>query len=218
MQIYEGKEQIANLPRPNTSRPAYFVGLDLGQSQDFSAIAVMERHGTAKDDYVFHCRHLERWKLRTSYPAIVADTVRMMNSPQMQSGRTRPMLAVDATGVGAPVIDLFKRERMQATLKPIQIIGGANVSSEFGMTRVPKRDLVSTVQVYLQNGRLKIAEQLPEAETLTRELQNFSVKITDAANDIYGAWREGTHDDLVLAASLALWAATGITVGTFYSC
>jgi len=213
MQIYEGREQIKQSPRP-----AYFVGLDLGQSQDFSAIAVMERHGTAKDNYVFHCRHLERWKLRTSYPSIVADTVRMMNSPPMQSGRTRPMLAVDATGVGAPVIDLFKRERMKATLKPIQIIGGANVSSEFGMTRVPKRDLVSTVQVYLQNGRLKIAEQLPEAETLTRELQNFSVKITDAANDIYGAWREGTHDDLVLAASLALWAATGITVGTFYSC
>ncbi len=218
MQIYEGKEQIANLPRPNSSRPAYFVGLDLGQSADFSAIAVMERHGTTKDTYVFHCRHLERWQLRTSYPSIVADTVRMMNSPQMQSGRTRPMLAVDATGVGAPVIDLLKRERMKATLKPIQIIGGANVSSEFGMTRVPKRDLVSVVQVYLQNGRLKIAEQLPEAETLTRELQNFSVKINDNAHDSYGAWREGTHDDLILAASLALWAATGITVGTFYTC
>ncbi len=127
------------------------------------------------------------------------------------------MLAVDATGVGSPVIDLLKRERMKATLKPIQIIGGANGSSEFGMTRVPKRDLVSTVQVYLQNGRLKIAEQLPEAETLTRELQNFQVKINDNAHDSYGAWREGTHDDLILAASLALWAATGITVGTFYS-
>jgi len=213
MQIYEGREQIKQL-----SRTTYFVGLDLGQSQDFSAIAVMERHGTAKDDYVFHCRHLERWKLRTPYPAIVADTVRMMNSPQMQSGRTRPMLAVDATGCGAPVVDLFKRERMNARLEPILIIGGATVSKENGTTRVPKRDLVSTVQVYLQNGRLKIAEQLPEAETLTRELQNFSVKINDNAHDSYGAWREGTHDDLILAASLALWAATGITVGTFYTC
>jgi hypothetical protein len=217
MQIYEGKEQIANLPRPNSSRPAYFVGLDLGQSADFSAIAVMERHGTTKDNYVFHCRHLERWKLRTSYPAIVADTVRMMNSSQMQSGRTRPMLAVDATGVGAPVIDLFKRERINARLEPIQITGGSEITKENHVTRVPKRDLVSTVQVYLQNGRLKIAEQLPEAETLTRELQNFQVKISDNAHDSYGAWREGTHDDLVLAASLALWAATGITVGTFYS-
>lgn len=36
------------------------------------------------------------------------------------------------------------------------------------------------------------------------------MKVTTAANDVYGAWREGTHDDLVLAASLALWAGKGI--------
>jgi hypothetical protein len=217
MQIYDGREQIKQFPRPDNSRPAYFVGLDLGQSQDFSAIAVMERSGTTKDNYVFHCRHLERWQLRTSYPTIVADTVRMMNSPQMQSGRTRPMLAVDATGCGAAVIDLFKRERMKARLEPILITGGATVSKENGTTCVPKRDLVGVVQVYLQNQRLKIASELPEAETLTRELQNFQVKINDNAHDIYGTWREGVHDDLILAASLSLWAGTEITMGTFYS-
>ena len=75
------------------------------------------------------------------------------------------------------------------------------------MFRVPKRDLVSVVQVGLQNRTLKIAESLQLAETLSRELQNFTVKITDAANDIYGAWREGTHDDLVLAVALAVWKA-----------
>ena len=31
------------------------------------------------------------------------------------------------------------------------------------------------------------------------ELLNFEVKITAAANDTCSAWREGTHDDLVLA-------------------
>ena len=67
-----------------------------------------------------------------------------------------------------------------------------------------------TVQVYLQSKRLKIASQLPEADTLTRELQNFQVKITDAANDNDGAWSEGTHDDLVLAAALALWTGTEV--------
>jgi len=235
MRRYEPEDRETEIQNTTTTEKSLFIGLDLGQAQDFSALAIIESVRivtTSKkaDEEVncentkdvlteLNCIHLQRWQLRTSYPSIVADTVRMINSldPSRIPDR-KPVLAVDATGVGAPVIDLFKRERMKATLKPIQIIGGANVSSEFGMTRVPKRDLVSTVQVYLQNGRLKIAEQLPEAETLTRELQNFSVKITDAANDIYGAWREGTHDDLVLAASLALWAATGITVGTFYSC
>ncbi len=88
----------------------------------------------------------------------------------------KPVLAVDATGVGAPVVDLFKREKINAELRPIQIVGGANISEEFGMTRVPKRDLVSVVQVVLQNRTLKIASQLPDAATLVRELQNFTVK------------------------------------------
>jgi hypothetical protein len=126
----------------------------------------------------------------------------------VQSPDYKPVLAIDATGVGAPVVDLFKRETVKAELKPIQIVGGANVSEDFGMTRVPKRDLVSVVQVALQNRTLKIASELAEAENLARELQNFSVKITDSANDVYGAWREGTHDDLVLAVALALWTAS----------
>jgi hypothetical protein len=46
---------------------------------------------------------------------------------------------------------------------------------------------------------LKVARDSPEAETLVNEPLNFYVKITTAANDVYGAWREGTHDDLVLA-------------------
>jgi hypothetical protein len=85
------------------------------------------------------------------------------------------------------------------------ITGGDAVTSEGGITRVPKRELVSIVQVCLQTARLKIAPDLKEAATLTSELQNFQVKITDNAHDTYGAWREGTHDDLVLAVALALW-------------
>jgi hypothetical protein len=216
-----------NRPRTVTrtkTEKTLFIGLDLGQAKDFSALAVIERTSTATTTGIpnvvadcrntkdtignLHCIHLYRWKLRTPYTAIVAEVAEMING--LDAGRTqnKPVLAIDATGVGAPVVDLFKRERINAKLVPIQIIGGANVSEENGMTRVPKRDLVSVVQVGLQNRRLKIAEELELAETLSRELQNFQVKITDSANDVYGAWREGTHDDLVLAVALAVWKAT----------
>lgn len=41
---------------------------------------------------------------------------------------------------------------------------------------------------------------------LSGELQNFKVKINpETAHDSYGAWREGQHDDLVLAVALGLW-------------
>jgi hypothetical protein len=49
----------------------------------------------------------------------IADTVRMMASAELRGksprGEQEPTLVVDATGVGAPVVDLFKRERMSAT-------------------------------------------------------------------------------------------------------
>jgi hypothetical protein len=201
-----------------------FIGLDLGQAQDFSALAIIESvrivttskkaseeinsDNTKNVLTELNCIHLQRWQLRTSYPSIVADTVQLINGldPSRIPDR-KPVLCVDATGVGAPVVDLFRRERINAELVPIQIVAGANVSEESGTFRVPKRDLVSVVQVGLQNRMLKIAATLDLAETLSRELQNFTVKITDAANDVYGAWREGTHDDILLAVALAVWKA-----------
>ncbi len=136
-----------------------------------------------------------------------------MNKPELRSGPSRPTLALDATAIGIPVLELFRREKHNSKLVPIWITGGSTVSRESGITRVPKKDLVAVVQVYLQNKRLKIASQLPEAATLTRELQNFEMKITDSANTTFGAgfeWRENSHDDLVLSAALALWSATNV--------
>jgi hypothetical protein len=221
---YEFDEADTRIVTTTKDEKTLFIGLDLGQARDFSALAIIERSSTAtttdisgekpnrantKDEVDgLHCIHLQRWQLRTSYPAIVADVVRMINGlDPLLSPDYKPILAIDATGVGAPVVDLFKREKINAELVPIQIVAGANVSEENGMIRVPKRDLVSVVQVGLQNRKLKIASGLDLAETLSRELQNFTVKITDAANDVYGAWREGTHDDLVLAVALAVWKA-----------
>jgi hypothetical protein len=65
--------------------------------------------------------------------------------------------------------------------------------------------LVGSVQSALQSGRLKIAKRLAMAETLKKELLNFQVKITAAANEAFGAWRENIHDDLVLAVAMAIW-------------
>ncbi len=73
---------------------------------------------------------------------------------------------------------------------------------------MPKRDLVGVVQMLLQTARLKFAAQLPLVHLLTQELQNFRMKINaQTAHDSYGAWREGEHDDLVLALAVAAWYA-----------
>ena len=192
----------------------FYVGLDLGQARDYTAIVVAEKlplegagpNGHGCEDYELHIRHMERFK-DVSYPGIVSHIVGLMETPPL---RNNAALAVDATGVGAAVVDMLRRSSL--VFDAVTITGGSTeTQSDWYSYRVPQRDLVSTLQVLLQQGRLKIASQLEHAETLRRELMNFRVKVNVATgHDSYEAWREGDHDDLVLAAALAAWRATRI--------
>jgi phage FluMu gp28-like protein len=182
----------------------FYVGLDLGQSRDYTALCVAEKvPPEGSDDYELHIRHLERFR-DVLYPDVAERVSRLMDVPPL---RDNAALAIDATGVGAAVVDMLRRAGL--TFVAVTITGGDTESqSGYDSYRVPKRDLVGNLQVLLQSGRLKIARSLEHAETLRAELLNFRVKINVAtAHDSYEAWREGDHDDLVLAAALAAWKA-----------
>jgi hypothetical protein len=191
-------------PRKNR----WLFGLDLGQSKDYTALAIIDGEGEG-DAAKFAVRALKRYPLGTAYPDIVSHVSATLERDEFKGERAqRPLLAVDQTGVGAPVVDLFKKAKPRADLWPILITGGDTESHEHGVRRVPKRHLVSVVQVLLQSGRLTIAAKDPEAPTLAAELENFQTKITTSANEQFGAWREGTHDDLVLAVALAVYSGS----------
>lgn len=181
------------------SENKFYIGLDLGQSQDYTAIAIIEKIGEAPES-VYHARHLERVPLGTPYPAIVERVKKLYDNPDLN----HPKLIIDKSGVGAAVCDLFSLANIYH--ERVTIIGGDKEANEGHEWRVPKRDLVSAVKVTLQTDRLKIADKLPEKHIIIQELGAFQVKITDSANDIYAA-REGVHDDLVLAVALAVWWA-----------
>lgn len=173
----------------------YIVGVDLGQSNDYTAIIVLRRPG---EDGVYWVDRQERTR-GISYVEIV-DRVKAIISKLPGA-----ILVVDQTGVGAPVVDMFQK----ANLYPVGVLihGGARVTYENGTCHVPKRDLVYVVQVLLQNRQLKVAMG-PLREILVRELLNFKIKIdAETAHDSYSAWREGDHDDLVLSVALAAWWA-----------
>jgi hypothetical protein len=184
--------------------PSYFLGLDLGQSQDFTALAVLERHPPTqpaeKPDYAL--RHLRRFPLGTPYTALVpAKAALRKNQPLREAP-----LVVDQTGVGRAVVDMLRQSA--GWVVPVTITGGHAVTrAEDGSFHVPKKELVTALQVVLQAHRLQIARGLPDAAALVRELQQFQVKITAAANETFGVWRDGQHDDLVLAVALACWWA-----------
>ncbi len=198
----------------------FIIGCDLGKIRDFTAVAIIERlpapTKTVQPDRrsldtiqvptgprPLHLRHLERVPKGTKYPAVVQLVGRRKQA--LVSGSNRAALVVDHTGVGVAVVDLFE----DAGLQPIAITitAGDTVSQEGRHLRVPKRELVTTTHVAMQNGRLKFAATLPDLPTLEQELGSFTYKISSAGHDSYGVWREGEHDDLVLAVALATWYA-----------
>jgi len=173
----------------------YVVGVDLGQTADYTAITILEERERGSYDV----RFLDRFR-NVPYPSIVKrldHLVRRLDE--------RPSMAVDATGVGRPVIDMIRDANLPANVYAITLTGG-DVVTQDGMERhVPKRDVASIIAVLLQTRRLRIARNLKESETLGRELVNFRVKISLSGHDSYEAWREQEHDDLVLAVGLAAW-------------
>src|SRR4051794_22559264 len=101
-------------------RTDYVVGLDLGQSVDPTALAVLE-HQTGVLDFnspwerhtglgelpqkkheQVHVRHLERLPLGMSYPSIVQHVKMVMARPPLNGDTKTPpaKLVIDSTGVG----------------------------------------------------------------------------------------------------------------------
>jgi hypothetical protein len=195
------RRKIKRKSRDDTG-PRFLIGLDLGQARDYTAMVIVERMlpSLSDEQIEYHVRHLERYELGTPYTEIVEDMTDLLSDRDF-AGKTS--LIVDGTGVGVPVIEMFREAGLSPL--PIWITGGDAVSRKGRILRVPKRDLVSVLQVLFQSRRLKVSRAIDLGSVLVEELMNFRVKITANANDTYGAWREGTHDDLVLALSLACW-------------
>ena len=197
----------------------YSVGLDLGQSSDFTAIAVVQSLNEVDEEgntqQRLHIRHLERYPLRTSYTDVAEGVVKLMNNPVFKQDEYDPVrrrmskakvkLLVDKTGVGAGVTDLLKKYGLKFV--SVSIHGGYKVTHAPGNTyNVPKRDLVAALEVPFHTDQMRVAQGLELWPTLREELLNFRRKINlKTAHDSYEHWREGDHDDLVLACALACW-------------
>jgi hypothetical protein len=192
----------------------FFTGLDLGQSHDFSTLAVVERV-ELKGDWdavmfawkkyaMLRLRYLERIPLGTPYPEVVSRAAQVTRSSVLEGACE---LLVDATGVGRPVVDLLRSAGLKCSLTPAIITGGISELYAKGFQHIPKRNLITGLQIALQRGDLQIAGGMEYGAALMTEMAEMRVKITSPGHEQFGAWREGTHDDLVFAVALACWGA-----------
>jgi phage FluMu gp28-like protein len=195
---YQASSSGYRLAPRGTSR--FYVGVDLGQKRDHTAIAVVERRERLL------VRHVERVALGTPYPLVAAHLREMVSRPEL---RGRCALAVDGTGLGGPVVDMLRGARLGCEITAVTISGGERERKSGSLAvSVPKRDLIAGIQVALEKGDLRIARSLKELGPLVREL--VDVRVTSGAGMgrvRIGADGCGEHDDLVIALALACWRA-----------
>jgi hypothetical protein len=190
-------------------RAPMYLGIDLGKATDHTALVLAEpRPGAKKQD--FHLSYIERVPLGTKYTAIVEHTGEFVSSILADPGASsKPeiTLILDYTGVGTAVAEMFVDANLPVELILVTITSGLAVTFDDWYVHIPKNELVSVVQRLLQEKRLKVAEDA-NSDLLIKELSDFEATITSTGRVTYAAatdWRSGKHDDLVLAAALALW-------------
>jgi len=197
------------------------IGVDIGQKRDPTAIAVVELDRRQRTESVevaviggtrlleprthtdehYMVRHLERLPLMTSYPDVAKRVASVAAGVKERTGESA-VLYVDATGVGTPIVDVLRAGGVTATLWPVYFTHGDRRTQEHGEVKLGKAWLVSRLQALLQSEHLHLPKT-NEAKALAKELLDYEIRVDEDANDRYGAFRTGTHDDLVTALGLA---------------
>src|SRR5215218_7059929 len=183
---------------------AVTVGVDIGQRRDPTAIAVVEQEERRSSETHHIARHLERLPLGSPYPAVAERVAAVVRGVLAATSGEAPTLYVDATGVGTPIVDILRAANVGdlVQLKAVFFNHGDRRKVERGEVKLGKAWLVSRMQTLLQSGLLHLP-RTAEAEALGKELLDYEIRVTEDANDRYGAFRVGAHDDLVTALGLA---------------
>lgn len=211
------------------------IGVDIGQKVDYTAIVVAEvgerpgpqqqrdwRTGdlVAVPESTYRIHELRRLPLGTSFVAVAQELVKVVASIAEMEKRLRlegyltpyerslPVdIWVDATGVGAPVVELMtnalqvSKQTDHAYLHPITFTYGDKFDRVTGS--LGKAHLVSCLQVLLEQDRLELPQGDPQIDDMVEELKNYEIRVDTDANEKYGAFTVGQHDDMTTALGLA---------------
>ena len=147
-------------------------------------------------------RYLKRFPIGLSYEKLyelLKDRLREFDPALPLSAK---QLIIDAGGPGPPLVDRLRANLSRhVTIKPVIITGGKGANTlNGGYTGVPRRTIVSNLQLLLAARTLRCDSNLSGWSLLKEELLELSGADTQPAD------REA-HDDLALATGLAAWAA-----------
>lgn len=158
-------------------------------------------------------RHLARIPLDASYPDTVERIGKIIAAPEIEAQERcyGPIVVLDITGSGMPIVGLFERADIRPILVSISGSSAREEQIEFNDWRIPKIDLVGNLRIMFEAGRLQMAQQLDLVPMLMDELRAFKMRPPRIDPNDPETWREGQSDDLIFAVAVGAWRANRYT-------
>ena len=159
-------EQISALERgrrlrsTQASQRDFLVGLSVGQGLQPSGVAVLERLPPSRPggSRSYACRYLRRWlPPDTAYPSLVANLTDMLSSPALSGSD----LVVEAGPGIKAVMAFFRKHRLPARLRPVELKASAEDGHVEGIWKIAKASVIETTRQVLQEDRLVFDDRMP---------------------------------------------------------
>jgi hypothetical protein len=192
--------------------PCYLIGLSVRQGAP-TGIAVLQKtkvrdHETGRRTATYACRYLRRCiGPETAYPVLITRLEEML-----QGTLARSPLVVEAGPSLKAVTAMFYKNRIAASIKPVDVRTIAEDTCVDGVWKVGKGSLIETTRQVLQEERMTFDDRMPPevlattppVRTIYQALLHYPYEETSTVNEAFAS-REGDYDDLVLAVALACW-------------
>lgn len=157
----------------------YYAGVDFGKLKDYSVIAILKREGDN-----LKLVYLHEFELGTPYTNVIGHLVRAHQKFKFHK------VFIDQTGVGEPVLEELKAQNI------------LNVEGLI-LTVKTKEELLTALKIVMEQKRLR----MPYHRRLCQQIneQQFEYSKSGRLNFNHPP---GSHDDMLWALSLAIWAST----------
>jgi hypothetical protein len=189
------------------------IGVHIGQKAEHTGLAVVEielrltgapASARRRTDWHYVVRFLQRLDPGIRYPQLAHRLNQILQGIATRADQ-KPVIVVDATDLGSPVVDFLRREVPGAhRIWEVHFNFGAQRSEdrENYVVRLGKAYLVSRMTTLLQSAFLHMP-RTAEADTLARELLAYEVHLVENADARQGAFKIGLYDELITAVGLA---------------
>jgi hypothetical protein len=187
-----------------TTWTSYVCGLDLGQRQDFSALAICELRESRNYEKFFYVKGLKRFPLHQTYTKLAERVAKV--DRQLNGNNTNVTWAADLGGPGPGVLEILERKAPRMDLYKVLLTGGTAATWDGHEIRVSKNNLISTLIAAFDADHIFIPAKSRELQNIKNELQNFEFHLsTNTGSETYGGSPSEGHFDLLIALALAVY-------------